>query len=285
MTFVEYKWPAVYEHIPVDHGYLLYSALSHALQPLHEGSWQVCPMTGRPDGKWLRGPGELRIRGPLAPVMLGALNGTDLRVGAKAVKLGRATVAEVKPASRLTARFVTIKNADTEDKLLAQVVERVHALIEHIPEITIGRRRVTTIAGRKVVGFGVTISGLDDADSLAIQAAGFGGRRRMGGGVFESDDEARGIAGRWFFTPHAVTKLIERHGHTLGVKTYAEARDWMVADSASAVKAHDARGGGEVWVGRRPWRIRYVIGEPSAGVRDPLPAVITVMSNERRTTP
>ncbi|MCK9513112.1 MAG: type I-MYXAN CRISPR-associated protein Cas6/Cmx6 [Pigmentiphaga sp.] len=281
MRFVTYTWPASYRSIPVDHGYALYGALSWALQMIHEGSWQVCPLAGKPVGRELRGPGTLQIRGPLAESMLGALNGQRMRVGSREMFLGRATLSEVKPARELAARFVTIKNATTEDALLTHLVERLTAMIGRVPEITIGRRRVMVIGSKRVVGFGVALAGLEDEESMTVQLEGLGGRRRMGGGVFLPHQS---IQGRWYMTPHAVRQLIERHGRGLGISHYDDALAWMVEDSQHAVKAHDARGGGEVWVGRRPWRIRYVIGSPMTSAPNPLPPVVTVLSNERKSS-
>lgn len=187
-TLIVYTWPAGFDHIPASHGYQLCSALSHHLQPVHEGSWQVCPLSGRrAEGRWLFGPGTLRLRGPLAPVMLGALNGEQLVIGRSQVQLGRGVVSEAKPAATLVARYVTVKNATDEDAMLRHVVAGCQRMIGRIPEIEIGRRRIMSIAGRKVVGFGVRIAGLDDAESLRIQATGIGGRRRMGAGIFEPE--------------------------------------------------------------------------------------------------
>lgn len=88
------------------------------------------------------------------------------------------------------------------------------------------------------------------------------------------------IAGRWFMTPHAVEQFLARFGDGVGARSYQQALAWMIDDSIIATKAHDAKGGGEVWVGRRPWRIRYVVKpalEPGA-----MPAAVTVLSKDRR---
>lgn len=282
MTFVEYRWPAGYHSVPADHGYALYSALSHALQPMHEGAWQVAPLRGQGRSREVKGPGELVIHGPLAPVMLDALNGGCLRVGNREVVLGTGVVAEVKPAPILAARFVTVKNAMDPKSLAPHIELALHNLVEHIPPFTIGRRRVMRIRDKWVVGFGVLIKGLADDESLAIQAAGIGGRRRMGGGVFLAPKERRGVVGRWFLTPYAVKRMLERHGAALGLRSFGEARAWMVEDSEHAKFAHASHDGAEVWVGRRPRRVRYVIGPPpKPGMLHP---VVTVLPNERRST-
>jgi CRISPR-associated protein Cas6 len=282
-AFVEYIWPADYRSVPVDHGYLLYSALSHALPSVHEGSWQVAPLRGQGRKREVRGPGALVIRGPLAPVLPDALSGGRLRIGTREVVLGKGTVAEVKPSPVLVARLVTVKNAMDPESLAPHLELALHNATEHIPPFTIGRRRVMRIAGKAVVGFGVEIRDLSDEDSLAVQAAGIGGRRRMGGGVFMAPKERRGVQGRWFMTPHAVRRMLEHHGASLGLRSFGEARAWMIEDSQRATKAHDSADGAEVWVGRRPRRVRYVLGEADqvgAGILRP---VVTVLPGERRT--
>jgi CRISPR-associated protein Cas6 len=45
-------------------------------------------------------------------------------------------------------------------------------------------RRVVRIRGKAITGYGVYVSGLNDEDSLKLQAMGIGGRRRMGCGLF-----------------------------------------------------------------------------------------------------
>jgi CRISPR-associated endonuclease/helicase Cas3 len=50
--------------------------------------------------------------------------------------------------------------------------------------LEVGRRRVVQVAGKKVVGFGVTLHDMSEEGSLRVQYAGLGGKQRMGCGVF-----------------------------------------------------------------------------------------------------
>lgn len=92
--------------------------------------------------------------------------------------------------------------------------------------------------------------------------------------------------GRWYFTDHAISQFIERHGASTGVRTRAQAIAWMRADSNVARHIHDnARTGDPVWCGARPWNIRYVLGALPEHLRsntDAKPPVVTVLPNERR---
>lgn len=77
-----------------------------------------------------------------------------------------------------------------------------------------------------------------------------------------------GVRGRWFVTPHAVARYIERIAPGL---TYEQARARIIRDSERAhrVKVVD---GVEHWRGPRPLRVQYRIG-PGEG---DLPAVVSV---------
>ena len=50
--------------------------------------------------------------------------------------------------------------------------------------VLVGRRRVITIRGDRVVGFATTLADLTPEASLEVQYGGVGGRQRMGCGVF-----------------------------------------------------------------------------------------------------
>jgi CRISPR-associated endonuclease/helicase Cas3 len=50
--------------------------------------------------------------------------------------------------------------------------------------LEVGRRQVVKVKGVLIVGYEVGLSRLNPRESLVIQAAGLGGRRRFGCGVF-----------------------------------------------------------------------------------------------------
>ncbi len=45
-------------------------------------------------------------------------------------------------------------------------------------------RRILTIKGKTLVGYGVKISALNEEDSISLQEKGIGGKHKMGCGVF-----------------------------------------------------------------------------------------------------
>jgi CRISPR-associated protein Cas6 len=72
-----------------------------------------------------------------------------------------------------------------------EAVQRQLAALEidgqvEIPIDAMGKpdRKTIKIKRFTVVGFGLEISGLSDADSLKLQAVGLGGKHKMGAGIF-----------------------------------------------------------------------------------------------------
>jgi len=90
------------------------------------------------------------------------------------------------PSKTLISRFVTVKNAVTEDAIVEKVVEQLEAMGVETKRVVVDvlRRRVIEIHGRRIVGWGIRLDGLTERDSLTVQINGIGGRRRYGSGFF-----------------------------------------------------------------------------------------------------
>lgn len=175
--------------VPRDHGYALFGALARVLGDLHGASWlAVHPLPGlpRPDGLLAlqprRGGLQLRVEPAQIPRVLG-LAGKTLDIDGHRVHVGVSRIYPLRPASSITARMVVIKGFQ-EPEPFADAVKRQLETLSVAAEVEVGRRRVVTIAGDKVIGFGTTLHGLSDEASLVVQRAGLGGRQRMGCGVF-----------------------------------------------------------------------------------------------------
>lgn len=174
--------------LPLDHGYALFGAICRVLGDLHGAPWlAVHPVRGlpRPDGLLAldarRAGLRLRVLPAEIPRVL-PLAGKRLEVDGHAVQVGVSQVEALAPAEALTARVVTIKGYEDPEPFreaaLRQLGERgITARLE------VGRRRILLVAGKKVVGFGVTLHELSAEASLAAQYAGLGGKQRMGCGV------------------------------------------------------------------------------------------------------
>lgn len=69
-------------------------------------------------------------------------------------------------------------------------------------------------------------------------------------------------AGRWFVTPHAVRRYVERCRPRLD---YESALAELIEQSHGA---HFVRhqSNGDLWRGPRPWRFRFVVGHADGGL-------------------
>lgn len=185
---------------PLDHGYVLYGALSRALPALHEAEWLgVHPLKGRViDGMLhLGGRPQLCLRLPLQRIPDALpLVGRTLHIGQRRAVVGVPTIHPLRPAASLDARMVAIKltkmprGGGRLDQLAfrqayEQEIERQLAAlgIKNRPFVLCGKRTMT-IAGKRILGYAVRVSQLTDDESARLLAQGIGGRRRMGCGIF-----------------------------------------------------------------------------------------------------
>ena len=175
--------------LPLDHGYSLFSALSRLLPALHGAvSWGVHPVFGSRSGPGTLGlvpTSELTIRLPAREIgSVLPLVGLGLDVDGHQVQVGRMNVRPLRPAATLKARFVTIKGFHGDVDPFREAVARQLRTLGVEADVVVGGRRVMRIVDRTVVGFPVGLDGLSPDASLAVQAAGIGGRRHLGAGIF-----------------------------------------------------------------------------------------------------
>lgn len=145
----------------------------------------------------------LRLDSERIPAVL-ALAGRTLAVGGDQVRVGVPTIYPLRPAARLYSRLVVIKGfmdpepfLDAVRRQLAVLGVRGEAGLPkrgrvRAAEGTAGDgstrspfvRRTIRIRDREIVGYAVAVDGLDAGESIRLQEAGVGGRRRFGCGVF-----------------------------------------------------------------------------------------------------
>jgi CRISPR-associated protein Cas6 len=188
------------ESVPTDHGYALYSALSHVVASFHDTATgvQFGPIVGDPVPAGLlrlNAGSRLRLRLPEGRIREALpLAGRRLVIAGHSVRVGVPAVAAIMPATTLVSRLVTFKNAEEPDQFLATARTKLaEAGVRGEPSIPLVlsgprageyRRRVVRVKGCAIVGYGLLVSGLSDADSLRLQEMGLGGRTRMGCGFF-----------------------------------------------------------------------------------------------------
>lgn len=201
---IEVHFPVLGSEIPTDHGYALYSALSHFTKELHgEGRQiQVGPIHGEYSGngrlRLVAKRSRLRLRLPAEeiPIVL-PLAGKRLDLDGYPIRLGVPQVLSLIPAPSLVARMVTIKTKDRQTtpeafldaarRKLAELGiqgEAAIPLCRSGPHAGKPKRHVLRIKGKRVIGYSLQVTGLTAEESIRLQEHGLGGRRRMGCGFF-----------------------------------------------------------------------------------------------------
>jgi len=195
LPYVELKFNIFGQILPSDHGYALYSTISHLYPQLHEQQWlSIQTIMGIPDGKgkiYLTEKSHLRIRvpGDMVPAVY-LLAGKALTIGKHLIRLGIPQIFMLQPASRLRSRIVVIKGFQEPEPFLSAAKRQLEALgiqgRAWIPLNAEGESDRKTIKIKKytVVGFGLEVADLSDEDSIKLQIVGCGGKRRMGCGIF-----------------------------------------------------------------------------------------------------
>lgn len=185
---LRYKFPVFGSDVPVDHGEALYAAVSRECPQLHGLlHFSLSPIMG---GEVVRDRLHLRpgsrfyacVPVDYVPVLL-RLSGSTLKLRDSVLRVGPVSVDLIRPAAVVASRIVTFKNATIEQDMEQKVNEALQEM-GVTAEIAILRRRVISIHGRKVVGFGVRLSNLSQEDSIRVQVQPLGGRRRFGCGQF-----------------------------------------------------------------------------------------------------
>ncbi len=203
---VDLAFPVLGESVALDHGYALYGAVCATLPELHGTDWLgIHPLDGEPvgDGSLHLRKGsrlKLRIPAPRIPEVL-PLAGKRLLVGGRPLQLRAPVVTPLLPAASLDARCVHVRlttppradNAELGRPTLdtAKMAEAAQLELERqLAELGVSGRialhgkRTISVAGQRLVGFSVRVSGLDGDGSLLLQARGLGGKRAMGCGIF-----------------------------------------------------------------------------------------------------
>lgn len=191
---ISVEFPVQGDKLPVDHGYLLYAAISQFKADLHETGWLGLEMiSGIPTGdSFIRLPRRALLNLRIPADRFGEiipLAGKRLEIGKNSIRLGIPTARPLVPSPKLYSRLVTIRG-------FMEVPEFLEAAKRQLAELKITAklelpagdrsrfRRIITVKDKKIVGFSLLAHGLSDEDSIKLQAHGIGGRRAMGCGIF-----------------------------------------------------------------------------------------------------
>jgi CRISPR-associated protein Cas6 len=76
-----------------------------------------------------------------------------------------------------------LNDVELEARTLSEL-ERQLAALGAAGQVVLEQRRQLQVKGQRLIGFKVRVDGLSQDQSLAVQAAGLGGKRAMGCGIF-----------------------------------------------------------------------------------------------------
>lgn len=196
-THWELRYPLYGKLLPADHGHRLYGAMSRIVPEIHNEStsWRMATIGGNLNSRGeilLTSYSRLRIRvvWEQIPLFLRLVQKL-LKVGKHSLVLEPPEIHPICPSRTLKARLVVIKGFKEPKPFIAAVNYHLQKLgIEncqtYVPQNASGEpdRKIIEIHQRKVVGFGVVVSGLNALDSISLQINGCGGRAKMGCGFF-----------------------------------------------------------------------------------------------------
>lgn len=200
---VDLKFPLVSlegQPLPLDNGYLIYSALSRICRSIHEiPNLSIHPIPGIADSKnqlHLQPQSYLTIRlsHPQIPLIYNKLAGQSLRIGKNKYDLGIPVTRPLESPSSLYSRLVIIRRRQDPDSFESVAKQQLQNLgIQGNLQLLSrqdGRpqQRQLTIQNRqgtfKLRGFGVRVDNLTEDESLILQEHGLGGKQKMMCGVF-----------------------------------------------------------------------------------------------------
>lgn len=186
--------------IPLDNGYIIYSALCRICPPLHElNSVGIHPIAGLPTSNNClnlthQSRLKIRIHHLQIPLIYPYLTGQTFHIGQDSYQLD---IPDYKPLisnESVYSRLVVIKGFQDPSTFIEAVQRQLDSLgvrgkVELLTrqDGTPQRRQLTITQKQKqfkVRGFGVKISELNPEDSLILQEQGIGGKRKMMCGVF-----------------------------------------------------------------------------------------------------
>jgi CRISPR-associated protein Cas6 len=195
--------------LPADHSYALYGAVCRVVPEFHrQTSLGIHPINGRlaGDRKLAVTPAttlRLRLPATLVPAAV-PLAGKMIDLDGHRLQIGVPEPRLMTPVPDLYSRLVVIKGFTEPDAFLEAANRQLKALeVTATAELVPVRdrvwqtaeggtksrviRRTVRIRDRSVVGFAVVVRLLSPEASLRLQAAGLGGRRRFGCGLFVPD--------------------------------------------------------------------------------------------------
>jgi CRISPR-associated protein Cas6 len=177
-----YEIPVYGSEIPRHHGYLLYGAICNKVPNLHNSNnrrFWISPIIGKSAGnKIIIKNSSIKICG-LAPKEAMMLRNQSASIDGNIVLFGEPTVKMFDHEPKLFSRCVILR-----DVFEAQQLDDVLRNNFPLANINVGKKMTVPIKGIHKIGFQVTLSNLNQNESLNLQVFGMGKMLRMGCGNF-----------------------------------------------------------------------------------------------------
>ncbi|MEM8806797.1 MAG: type I-MYXAN CRISPR-associated protein Cas6/Cmx6 [Cyanobacteria bacterium P01_G01_bin.38] len=216
MNFLEIQFAigGATKTLPADHGYALYSAVKQLAQQNGADNIpqdvKLCSISGVPNrqGKiFLNERSRMRVRCPADQVQTWyrLLQSQALNIRGHKIRLIRPRLTLPEPSEILKSRMVTFKLEAIDHPEVPRYflgscqrgLERLEiqgkAFIDSNMDGDLARKTLQ-IREKKVLGYGITVEGLSEADSLKLQWHGLGGRQHFGCGWFYIPREVQDAA-------------------------------------------------------------------------------------------
>lgn len=215
-SYVDVVFPLKGKLLPLDNGYLVYSALSDLCPNIHKTELDIGihPIAGKPNRyKQLKltQRSKLKIRIPLEqiPLIYQFLVEQTFKIGASQFHIGIPEYKALIPASSLYSRLVIIRRSRKPEDFIEAAQRQLESLgiigRINLLQKSNGQLQCRQLTMRKkegtfpLIGYGVEVTDLSESDSLVLQQHGIGGKRKMMCGVFvpswkdrnQSDDNSQ----------------------------------------------------------------------------------------------
>ena len=199
-SYLDLVFPLKGKLLPIDNGYLIYSALSRLCPNIHKSNnIAIHPIAGKPNRyKQLKltQRSQIKIRIPLEqiPHIYQFLVEQTFKIGESQFHIGIPEYKALTPASSLYSRLVIIRPHRKPQNFIEAAQRQLKALGVigriNLLQKSDGQLQCRQLTMRKkegtfpLIGYGVEVSDLSEADSIKLQQHGIGGKRNMMCGVF-----------------------------------------------------------------------------------------------------
>ncbi len=213
-SYVDVVFPLKGRLLPLDNGYLVYSALSRLCPNIHQlKDIAIHPIAGIPNSSKqlkLTKRSKLQIRIPIEQISLiyEFLVEQTFKIGESQFHIGIPEYKALTPASNLYSRLVIIRRC-IEPQVFLEAAQRQLSSLGIRGNINLLQKQNGQLQCRQLVlkkkkgtfpvrGYGVEVTDLSESDSIKLQQHGIGGKKKMMCGVFvpswknqnESDDNS-----------------------------------------------------------------------------------------------